>query len=214
MPTASMKRRLQDMDMPLSKRSKTSHSFQNYHNDQQLDTDNTSCHMAKMLDGNLKNFMMATERKSTKKHKSNNISLTTRIKNIPHSGLTCDLPNDSISSKMEITSSQNVSAIKKATNSMPSPSRIISSTNYSTDQTATNNGSNTVVYKCKLCWRRYPRKSLIVLHNQAVHRTARKTSPVFCDKCGITFTKNIGHGPWKDCCMVNIGKYMMIRFNL
>ena len=140
--------------------------------------------------------------------------MTTRIKNIPHSGLTCELPNDSISSKMEITSSQNVSAIKKATISMPSPSRIISSTNSSTNQTATNNGSNTIVYKCKLCWRRYPRKSLVVLHNQAVHRTARKAPPVFCDKCGITFTNNTSYGPWKDCCMAVIRKYMMCKFNL
>ena len=209
MPTAPMKRhRLQDMDMPMSKRSKTSHGFQDVYNPQQLETDNISSPMAKMIGGNFKNFMLATERRSTKTRKSTKGSSTlssTRMKNIP---------NESISSKREVTSSKNVSITKKTTTNMPSSSRITSSTNSSTNQTATNNASNTVVYKCKLCWRRYPRKSLIVLHNQAVHRTARKTSPVFCDKCGITFTNNIGHGPWKDCCMADFRKYIMLRYNL
>ena len=149
-----------------------------------------------MIGGNFKNFMMATIRKSNKKRKSTLSS--TRTKNVSHS---CDVTNESISSKGEVTSTKKIG-------------RISSSTNSSTNQSATNNGSNTVVYKCKLCWRRYPRKSLIVLHNQAVHRSTRKAPPVFCDKCGITFTNNTGLGPWKDCCIADFRKYIMLRYNL
>ena len=207
MPTAPVKRRrLQDMDLPMSKRSKTSYIFQDVYNSQYLDNETISSPIAKMIGGNFKNFMMATERKSNKKRKSTLSS--TRTKNVSHS---CDVTNESISSKGEVTSTK-----KSATNNatISKPSRISSSTNSSTNQSATNNGSNTVVYKCKLCWRRYPRKSLIVLHNQALHRNTRKAPPVFCDKCGITFTNNTGLGPWKDCCMADFRKYIMLRYNL
>ena len=197
MPTAPVKRRrLQDMDLPMSKCSKTSYGFQDV--SQFLDTETTSSPIAKMIGGNFKNFMMATERKSNKKRKSTLSSTKTK--------------NESISSKGEVTLTKNVSAANNAT--INKPSRISSSTNSSTNQSATNNGFNTVVYKCKLCWRRYPRKSLIVLHNQAVHRNTRKAPPVFCDKCGITFTNNTGLGPWKDCCMADFRKYIMLRYNL
>ena len=212
MPTAPMKRRLKDMDMPMSKRSKTSYGFQEVINPQSLDTETTSSPTANMIGGNFRNFMRATERKSNKKRKFKKGSSTltsTRIKNIPQASSKCDLPKVSIPSTRGVTSSQDSSATQTTTISVPSTNRLTSSINSSSKQITTN---NTFVYKCKLCWRRYPRKSLVVLHNHAVHHV--KIAHKLCDHCGIIFTEHTGHGPWKDCCMTNIRKYIMHRFDL
>ena len=198
---ATRKRPIQDPDVPKAKRNKTSPRYQDVHNLQSLDTENdtTTSPVGKMIGANFRNFMAKIESKPTKKrfnkpitkHKGSNSQSPTRIKDIQlHTDTTLNL-------------SINVPS------SLPTPTMSpITSPQFSNQKSSV--PPITAGHKCLYCWRRYPLKSLVLLHRLKAHKVHR-SSPVQCSICCCAFKDNNGQGPWKDCCKDNIRKHFIQR---
>ena len=190
MPTAPTKRRLEDLTMPSSKRTKTSLGAKGTHNSNYSNSeDNTTSPVGKMFGSNFRNFMSGIERKPTKKvarkssRKSNEALVhnsTKTINKIP------EAPYTKVSS---INSPYSKSLPRKKPLMTPI--------------------SNILSYSCRSCWRKYPLRSHVVRHSHTAHRVHR--SPVSCMDCGRAFSGNIGQGPWKDCCTSSMRKYCIQR---
>ena len=193
--TASVKRPLQDVALPLPKRFRSSKGLHDFHNSQPTNTDTSASSIARRILIRLAEREFA-KRSSDKSCNPNKNYLTpTRIQNTHLGRSKCDLLNSS----------------------NPTTRKVIVATNMLAPQNVITNASKPVnrirrYYKCKFCWRRYSFGPHLDRHREAVHIVQKKKAPKFCANCKCSFTDNAGNGPWNDCCISNLRRYTIRRY--